>query len=71
MYNEGKGTQGEYIMNLYRSTNHRVFAGVLGGLAERFGWNVTLLRLIWILLTISPFPGLVIYLILWLLLPEK
>ena len=58
-------------MNLYRSTNHRVFAGVLGGLAERFGWNVTLLRIIWILLTISPFPGLVIYLILWLLLPEK
>ncbi|SCC00781.1 PspC domain-containing protein [Weissella bombi] len=58
-------------MNLYRSTNHRVFAGVLGGLAERFGWNVTLLRIIWILLTLSPFPGLVIYLILWLLLPEK
>ena len=58
-------------MNLYRSTDHRVFAGVLGGLAERFGWNVNLLRIIWVLLTLSPFPVLVIYLILWLLLPEK
>ncbi|KAA8441957.1 PspC domain-containing protein [Weissella paramesenteroides] len=58
-------------MNLYRSKNHRIIAGVVGGLAERFGWNVTLLRFIWILLTITPLPGLIIYLILWLILPEK
>ncbi|APS42609.1 MAG TPA: PspC domain-containing protein [Weissella thailandensis] len=58
-------------MNLYRSKNHRIFAGVIGGIAERFGWSVALLRLIWVLLTLTPVPGLIIYLVLWMVLPER
>jgi phage shock protein PspC (stress-responsive transcriptional regulator) len=50
-----------------RSKDNRVFAGVLGGLAEKYGWNATLLRVVWVLLTLTPFPGLIIYLLLWLL----
>ncbi|WP_413628064.1 PspC domain-containing protein [Fructilactobacillus vespulae] len=50
-----------------RSHTNRVFAGVLGGLAENFGWNPVVLRIIWILLTFAGFSGLIAYLILWLL----
>lgn len=50
-----------------RSKTNRVFAGVLGGLAEKYDWNPTLLRVVWVLLTLTPFPGVIIYLILWLL----
>lgn len=58
-------------MKLYRSAHNRVIAGVLGGMAERFDWDPTLLRIIWCLLTVTPFPGLIIYLVLWMILPEQ
>lgn len=49
----------------------RIFAGVCGGLAEYFGMDVTLVRIIYVLLTIfTAFSGAIIYLILWLLMPE-
>ncbi|WP_281164438.1 PspC domain-containing protein [Liquorilactobacillus sicerae] len=50
-----------------RSRTNRVFAGVLGGIAEKYGWDPTVLRVIWVILTLTPFPGLIIYLVLWLL----
>ncbi|MGR3741562.1 PspC domain-containing protein [Companilactobacillus sp. DQM5] len=54
-----------------RSSNNKVIAGVLGGIAEHFGWNANLLRLIYIILTpTSVFAGVPIYLILWLLMEE-
>lgn len=37
---------------LYRSNRHSMIAGVMGGIAERFGWNVTLLRVIFVLISI-------------------
>ena len=30
---------------LYRSTQKNMIAGVMGGVAERFGWNANFLRL--------------------------
>jgi phage shock protein C len=55
-----------------RSLNDRIFAGVLGGIAHRYGWNSTLLRFIFVVLSIVSvaFPGILVYLILWLVLPE-
>ena len=58
-------------MSLPRSRNNRVIAGVLGGIAEHFNWNATTLRVIWAIATITPFPGLIIYLILWLIMPKE
>lgn len=57
---------------LSRSINDRVLAGVVGGIAHRFGWNSTLLRVIYVILSVVSvaFPGILIYLILWLLMPE-
>ena len=57
---------------LYRSNNSKIIAGVMGGIAERFGWNTNLLRLIFILISVfsAGFPGILIYLILWLIIPK-
>ncbi|MBU8974808.1 MULTISPECIES: PspC domain-containing protein [unclassified Lysobacter] len=57
---------------LYRSRHDRMVAGVIGGFARRFGWNSTLLRALYVLVSIASaaFPGILVYLILWLLIPE-
>ena len=45
----------------------------MGGIAARFGWNSTALRIIFVLVSIlsAAFPGILVYLILWLLMPEE
>jgi len=55
-----------------RSINDRVLAGVMGGIAHRYGWNSTLLRAIYVVVSVASvaFPGILVYLILWLLMPE-
>jgi phage shock protein PspC (stress-responsive transcriptional regulator) len=55
---------------LYRSRRHRFVAGVAGGLAERFGLAVLLVRLIWVILLLpGGLPGFLPYVLLWVLLP--
>ncbi|WP_282297391.1 MULTISPECIES: PspC domain-containing protein [unclassified Stenotrophomonas] len=58
---------------LSRSLNDRMIAGVMGGIAHRFGWNVTLLRILYVVVSIASaaFPGILVYLILWLLIPNE
>ena len=55
---------------LYRSRSDRKIAGVCGGIAEHFGWDPTLVRLGWVLLTLMGGSGVLIYLVLWLVMPE-
>jgi phage shock protein PspC (stress-responsive transcriptional regulator) len=57
---------------LSRSRNDRVLAGVVGGIAARFGWNSTLLRVVYVVVSIASaaFPGILVYLILWLVVPR-
>lgn len=56
-----------------RSRHDRMLAGVLGGIAQRYGWNSTLLRALFVIVSIASvaFPGIIVYLILWLLMPEE
>jgi len=56
---------------LYRSTTDRKIAGVAGGLAEYFNMDPLLVRLIFIILTIAYGTSVIIYLILWIVTPEK
>jgi phage shock protein PspC (stress-responsive transcriptional regulator) len=58
---------------LSRSRHDRMIAGVMGGIARRFGWNATLVRVLFVVLSIvsAAFPGILVYLILWLLIPEE
>ena len=57
---------------LTRSANNRVFAGVLAGLAEYFEIDPTVVRVAYTALTIfsAAFPGVLLYLIMWLIMPR-
>lgn len=46
-------------IKIKHSRNNRVFAGVLGGIAENHDWNANVLRVIWVVLTLMPFSGLI------------
>ena len=54
---------------LTRSTHDRMLAGVCGGIADFLGWDPTLVRILWIVLTMLGGSGILIYLILWLVMP--
>ncbi|WP_115559000.1 MULTISPECIES: PspC domain-containing protein [Xanthomonas] len=58
---------------LSRSLNDRMIAGVVGGIARRLGWSSTLLRVLFVIVSIASaaFPGILVYLILWLLIPTQ
>ena len=63
---------GDRVMEkrLYRSRTDRTLAGVCGGIAEYLGWDPTLVRVGWIILTLLGGSGILIYLIMWLVMPE-
>jgi phage shock protein PspC (stress-responsive transcriptional regulator) len=55
---------------LYRSRRNKVIAGVAAGLAARFDIPIWLSRLIWLLLLLpGGLPGVLPYVILWILIP--
>ena len=58
---------------LRRSTSDYLIAGVCGGLARWLGWDPTLVRVLYVLLSVvsAAFPGLIVYLILWLIMPPE
>jgi phage shock protein C len=56
---------------LYRSRTNRKLAGVCGGLAQYFNTDVTLIRVLFVVLALLGGPGLVIYLVMWILVPEE
>lgn len=56
---------------LMRSKRERMIAGVCGGLAQYLGLDPTVVRLIFILLSIAGASGVLIYLVLWLIMPEE
>lgn len=59
--------------SLRRSRTDRIIAGVCGGLAEFFGLSPTGVRIIYVILSAVSvaFPGIIVYLVLWLLIPLR
>lgn len=59
-------------MTLRRSRKNRMIAGVCGGIAEWLGWEPNLVRVLYVVVSIlsSLFPGLLVYIILWIVMPE-
>lgn len=57
---------------LRRSRSNRVIAGVVGGLADYFGLDPSLARIIYVLVSIfsAAFPGILVYILLWILIPQ-
>lgn len=58
---------------LYKSRTNKTIAGVCGGLEDYFNIDVTIIRLIWVALTIATgiFPGIVAYVAAALIIPEE
>ncbi len=59
------------MKKLYRSSN-RIIAGVCGGIAEYFDLDPTLIRVIYLVLSLfsAAFPGVLLYIILMLMIPN-
>lgn len=56
---------------LYRSESNKMLAGVCGGLAEYFDMDITLMRLLWVGLSLVGGPGVLLYIIFWLVVPTE
>lgn len=58
--------------NRLRRSRDRMIAGVCGGLAEWLGWKADRVRVAYVILSIlsAAFPGVLVYLLLWLLVPD-
>ncbi|WP_028479305.1 PspC domain-containing protein [Nocardia sp. CNY236] len=54
-----------------RSSDDKWVAGVCGGIADFVGWNSNLVRLLFVVSCLLPGPQVLIYLVLWLLMPTK
>ena len=57
---------------LYRSTSNRILAGVCGGIANWLGWSPTMVRGLYVIISILSvaFPGALAYIILWIVMPK-
>jgi phage shock protein C len=56
---------------LYRSRANRTIAGVCCGLADYFGVDPTLIRVIFVVLNLLGGAGIVLYLLLWIIVPNE
>lgn len=58
---------------LYRSKTDSMLAGICGGIAEYFQLDPTLVRIGYILVSAlsAAFPGILVYLILWIVIPQR
>ena len=58
---------------LKRSRDDRMLAGVCGGLAEWLGWDPTLVRVLFVLVSVvsAAFPGIIVYVLAMILMPQR
>ncbi len=54
-------------------SNDKVLGGVCAGIAKYFGWDPAITRLLYVIISVASaaFPGTLVYLILWVLLPKE
>jgi len=56
---------------LYLSDTDKKIAGVCGGLADYFGIDAMIIRIIWFVLVFGYGTGLILYLAFWLIVPRE
>lgn len=56
---------------LLRNTSDRWIGGVCSGLADYFGIDATLVRILFVASIVLPGPQLLLYLVLWLVIPQR
>ncbi len=67
-------TKNRTIMEKAKLTrsNNKVIAGVCAGIAEWLGWDINTVRIIYILASLisAAFPGILVYVLLWIVMPD-
>jgi phage shock protein C len=60
-------------MPLLRSRDDKMIAGVCGGIAKALGWDSTVVRILYVIVSIlsAAFPGTIAYLVLWVVMPKE
>ncbi len=60
-------------MPLHRTRHDRWLGGVCGGIARMLGWNPTMVRVLFIVVSLlsAAFPGTIVYIVLWILMPVE
>lgn len=56
---------------LFRSRSNRIIAGICGGLGEYFNIDPTIVRVIFVVVSLLPGPSIVFYLLAWIIIPLK
>jgi phage shock protein PspC (stress-responsive transcriptional regulator) len=53
--------------------SNRMIAGVCCGLAQHFGLDITLVRVLYVIVSVlsAAFPGILVYIVLWAVIPEE
>jgi len=61
------------MKRLYRSSDNKIIAGVIGGIGERFDVDPVILRLVWVLVVVftAVIPGVVVYLFAIIIVPKR
>jgi len=59
------------MSTLQRPRSGRVIAGVCAAVARRFGWSVTLVRVLTVASIVLPGPQVIIYIALWVFIPKE
>lgn len=67
---ESGGMTTQTTKRLTRSNHDKWIAGVCGGIAEYFGWNANIVRLLFVLSCLLPGPQFILYIILWIIIPK-
>lgn len=57
--------------SLDRPQYNKMVAGVCAGLAERFGWDVNTVRILFVVSCVLPGSQLLVYAVLWVLMPKR
>ena len=62
----------ETLAKLHRSRKNRMIAGVMGGVAEYFGWSPFWVRVLFVVISSlsAAVPGILIYIVLWVVMPN-
>ena len=60
-------------MKQLRRSHNKMIAGVCAGIAEYLDFDPSLVRIGYVLISIfsAAFPGIIIYIILWIIIPER
>ena len=63
----------DYQHKKLKRSDQPMIGGVCGGIAEYFNVDPTLVRAIYVILTVisAGFPGIIIYILLWIIIPPK